>query len=706
MFLNSKKLNRLSAAILLGLFIMLAGGCVFYNTFFNARQAFNEAEKTRKSSRLQGGRIKKDLYQQAIEKSLKVIENYPNSKYYDDALFVLGVSYYYTDKHFIAERRLRELLANYADSKYAPEAELYLAKAKLELKDEKDGMVIFSSIFDTDFDKAYKAEAALALGDYYFRDRDFEQSRLYYRALRDSLGTQEERRLAQRMIADSYFESYQFQEALGGYLQLMGMDPDKNETYHAYYNAALCSFSLMKIETGRDYLRVLSENETYFDSLSVIRLRVAEGYEYEEDIEQAEEIYRSVLEQESKMVVAAEAAYRLGLIYQFEYDDLPKAKLFYDRTVKLSRNSDFGRDALERSSHIGKVEEFSRTLNLDSTTTQEMIDEAAYTQYQLAELYWLNLNKPDSAMVEMQYIIDSFPASVYAPKALIALSQMYSDHKEDSIVAHQLLSDIPRIYPHSDYVPEALDALGLIGTSADTGYAKLYLDRAENFLDDSTMVDSVRFYYQYIADNFPRSKLYPQARFGLIWLTETYSSPGDSSVYYAYTDFIDSFPNSTWADEAQNRIGRVNVLDKKVEDEADTLSIWDDRDDDFPGAFGDEDEDTTKAVDPLEDVYVDPNGERISNIAIEPVEIREEFEYPVEAYRLGWEGDLYFQIFLDFSGEVVDYILKIRCESEDINREASEAVASMTFDPLRVPQEQQEAWMVYRFKVRKPEHIR
>ena len=93
-------------------------------------------------------------------------------------------------------------------------------------------------------------------------------------------------------------------------------------------------------------------------------------------------------------------------------------------------------------------------------------------------------------------------------------------------------------------------------------------------------------------------------------------------------------------------------------------------------------------------------------ITIEPVEIREEFEYPVEAYRTGWEGDLYFQIFLDFSGEVVDYILKIRSESEDINREASEAVESMVFDPLRVPQEQQESWMVYKFQVRKPDHIR
>ncbi len=681
-------------------------GCVYWNTFYNAKKAFGDAEKSRKASRFGRGRINTGLYETAIEKSLKVIENYPNSKYYDDALFVLGVSYYYTEKYVTAERRLRELLANYPDSKYAKESELYLAKAKLSSRDEKAAMDIFEKIFNTNFKKEFKVEAAIALGNFYFDERDYDRSRQYFQAVRDSLGSTEEKKMAQLMIADGYYNDFQSREALGAFLQVLGMKPGPEEKFHALYHAAQASFRLMKIEEGLDYLRTLAEDEVYFDSLSVIKLRIAAGYEYAEDIEQAEQIYSEVFEQEEKKFVAAEAAYQLGLIYQFDYDDLPKAKEYYDQTVKLNRNSEIGQDALARSSDIGKIDTYARTVQLDSSTTQEVIDEAAATQYQLAELYWFSLNKPDSAMLEMQYVVDSFPTSTSAPKAMIALAEMYRDYEGDSTRAREIFQQVPLLYPRSDYVPEALAELGLSGTEADTGYAKIYLDKAEAFLIDEDNVDSARFYYRLIADNFPDSRYNIQAKFSLIWLTETYDSPGDSSVFFAYTDFVDSFPGTDWAREAEIRLAvggpKVKSRQPKPEDAADR----DERiKDDITGEPEEEEEDE-EALTPIEAVYVGPNGEEIKNVAIEPVEIREEFIYPVEAYRLGWEGDLYFQIFLDFSGEVTDYILKIRCESEEINREASKAVASMIFDPMRVPQEQQDSWMVYKFQVRKPDNLR
>ncbi|UCD64799.1 MAG: tetratricopeptide repeat protein [Candidatus Zixiibacteriota bacterium] len=681
-------------------------GCVYYNTFFNARRAFNEAEKSRKAGRFRGGRINQALYQTAIDKSLKVVENYPNSSYYDDALYVLGISYYYTEKYLSSERRLRELLANYTESKYAPECQLYLAKAKLELRDEETAVELFRSIFQSEFKRELRTEAALALGNYHFEEKKYDLAQQYFQAVRDSLGGRRDKKDAQRMIADSYYGDFRFKEALSAYLQMLGMQPDKDEKYHSLFHAGLCSFSLMRIESGLDYFNTLAGDEAYFDSLSVIRLKMAQGYEYDEDIDQAELIYQQVLDEEKKPALAAEAAYRLGLIYQFDYDDLPRAKEYYDETVKLSRSSEFGQDALQRSSDIGKIEDYARTIELDASTTQDMIDKAAETQYQLAELYWFSLNKPDSAFIEMKYVVDSFPSSVVAPKALIAMSQMQRELKGDSSAARRTLELIPRFYAHSDYVPQALQALGLSGTAADTGYAKIYLDRAEAFLADSANVDSAQYYYQYIVDNFPRSQYNLQARFSLIWLQEEYRNPGDSSLIYAYNELVDSFPNTVWANEASRRLVGEMRMTAAEEEKEDTTAAEDEPAFDEELPFRRDEDSTVTATDRLADVYVGPNGEKIVNINIEPIEIREEFEYPVEAYRTAWEGDLYFQILLDFSGEVKDFILKIRSDVDEINLEAEKAVKSMIFDPLRIPQEQQDKWLVYKFEVRKPDHLR
>jgi TolA-binding protein len=692
---------------LLCLTLVTLSGCVYWNTFYNARKAFNEAEKTRKAARFRSGRIKGDLYQMAIDKSMKVIDNYPNSKYYDDALFVLGVSFYYTKRYVAAERRLRELLANYGDSKYAQEAQLYLAKAKLELREEDEAMEIFQTVFNENAPKRFKVEAALALGDYHLNNYDYERAQEYFRPVRDSLGDKYERKAAQRLIADAYYEDFKFRDALGAYLQLLGLKPDKNEKYHSLYQAALCSFMMMQIDDGLNYLTDLAENETYWDSLGVLKLRMAEGYEYREEIAEAEAIYEKILAEEEKKDIAGEAAYRLGLIYQFDYDDLVKAKEYYDKTVKLNRNSEVGKDALQRSSDIGKIETYSRTIKLDSTVTQDMLDEAAATQYQLAELYWFSLNKPDSAMVEMRYVIDSFPKSSFAPKAIVALAQMYEDLLSDTTTARQLLKIVPRNYPNSDYVPEVLEALGLLGTEADTGYAELYLRKAEHFVVDEKNYDSARYYYQYIIDNFEHSKYYEQSAFSLIFIEEEFAPPGDSSIIFAYSDFIDSFPNSTWAGEAENRLVAEVSKSSAVDESADTSSgIRPDIDDESRDIFGGVEQDTTVSEDYRVTAYIGPNGQQLVNITLEPTEIREEFEYPVEAYRTRWEGDLYFQILLDFSGEVVDHILKVRCDVEEINIEAEKTVASMVFDALRIPLEQQDSYLVYKFQVRIPDHLR
>ena len=153
-------------------------------------------------------------------------------------------------------------------------------------------------------------------------------------------------------------------------------------------------------------------------------------------------------------------------------------------------------------------------------------------------------------MVEMQYLVDSFPDSYYAPKAMIALAQMEREYAEDSVAADSILKAMLRRYPDSDFVPEALEALSLSGTAADTGYAALYIGQAEDFLINEDNGDSARVRYQYVVDNFPESKFFVPAKFALVWLDETYDSPGDSSVIHAYQEFADSFPGNEYASAA------------------------------------------------------------------------------------------------------------------------------------------------------------
>jgi tetratricopeptide (TPR) repeat protein len=711
-----RKLRFLLLALLLGT-VGLSAGCVYYNTFYNAKKAFNEAESARKKK---GGRVNTAQYKKAIEKSLKITDNYPHSKYYDDALYVLGVSYYFTEEYLKAERRLRELTIDYSESEYAKDAQLYLAKTKLQLGDMEEAMQLFGNIFESKYSRNYKAEAAIALGDYNFEAGKYEEANKYFQAVRDSLGDENTKKKAQIFIADGYFNTFKFKDALGGYLQVLGMQPDKDEKYHALYRAAICSYRMQRINDGMSYLTDLIDDEMYFDSLGALLLQYAEGYEYDDDLEMAEATYEQVTNTISRKNYVGEAYYDLGLIYQYDYDNLKEAKQFYDKAVENTRGSEIGQLALQRSSAIGKLETFSKTIKVDTAATQEVIDEMAYTQYLLAELYWFDLNKPDSAIYELEYLIDSFSTSYDAPKAMIALSQMYKEYYEDTTKADSLLKAAIFRYPHSDYVPEALSLLGLRGTAADTGYAAYYFSKAEDFLVDMDQVDSALYYFQYIVDHFPDSKFYLHARFNTILTRELYESPGDSSIVLAYEEFIDSFPTSEFAQEAEKRVKYVPQKEKTAPQETtpqDTLFA------EVEAGEGEQQPTTPNNgsnayTDYQQSLYLRPNGDTLALLEEEPTEIIDTFVFPSEAYGMQVEGFyLYFQILLDFSGKVVDYVLKNRSEYDEINTRAEQTVGSMTFDPLAVSKrvndlnlpedpEGRGHWFVYKFLVQKPDFLR
>lgn len=695
---------------------LIGPGCsVYFNTFFNAKKAFNNAEKARKESRRSNAGQRE--YQQAIEKSLKVVERHPNSKYYDDAVYILGVSYFHLEQFSKAERRFRELLADYEESEYVKESRLYLAKTKLRLGDIDDAMVIFAEIFEADYDKKFKAEAAHGLGMYRHEEKEYDLARPYFLAVRDSLGDKISSRESQILVGDGYFEMLQFRDALGAYLQALGMDPATGERYHCLYRVAICSFRLQRINDGMSYLDELIQDELYFDSLGILKLTMAEGYEYDDDLPQAETIYEDVVSTVERPLWQASANYRLGLIYQIDYDQLDKAKEYYDLAAAADRRSEVAGDAIMRSSDIGKLETFARS-PLDSAATPAIIDEAAYTQYLLAELYWFKLDKPDSAMVELQYLIDSFATSYYAPKGMIALAQMMREHRADTVFADSLLKAMLRAYPTSDFAPEALQELGLLGTAADTGYAAVYIARAETFLVDSANSDSARVYYQYVVDNFPESKYFVPARFAQIWLDETYYSPGDSSVIYAYQEFADSFPGNEYAVLARQRLGSATAPMADIAREQETGSDRkDDADDDF-GAISSAREMDSIYADPVLALYWRPNGDTLIDIRLEPIETLVDFEFPVEA-AMGSQYDwqLYFQILVDFSGRVIDYILKIPSGVELIDERVLETVESMTFDAMAVSNRVVDAdmsakkdgdgyWFVYMYTVTKPEYLR
>ena len=90
--------------------LLLVQGCAYFNTFYNAQEHYKDAEKIRIENfgnQLPSRAIQE--YQKAIEKSQKVLTEYGDSKYVNDALLLKGKSHFFKREYDSAKEAFDKL---------------------------------------------------------------------------------------------------------------------------------------------------------------------------------------------------------------------------------------------------------------------------------------------------------------------------------------------------------------------------------------------------------------------------------------------------------------------------------------------------------------------------------------------------------------------------------------------------------------------
>ncbi len=714
---SASSVRRISALLIALTLISSLSGCVYFNTFYNARKNFNEAESERKNSLAKGGkpRVNRSKYKIAIEKSSVVLEKHPDSKYYDDALYMIGVSYYWTTEYLKSQRKFRELLANFEESDYTIRSRLYLAKCKLALDERAEAIIIFQNLLETVDDDKIRTEAAFAIGDFYFDATEYEKANIYYEALIDSLAsTDVGRRKGRLRVAEGYFARFSIPAAKDNFLAVLDMNPTLEEEYVANFRAGECSYLLQDIIGGLERFELLADDTRFYDSIGSVRLQIARGYELDDDMELALEEYENISVESEASPAAGAALYNLGLIYQFDLEDFDKSLEYYEQAKKKGRTRNpFYDESVRRAADIAKLATFKEGTALDTAATQEQIDQAAQAQLRLGELFLFDLNQPDSAVSAFQYAIDSLPNAYYTPRALLSLALTQRDYLEDTTSYDSLMQEFLVRYPKSDYYADALEILGLVGTEADTGYAGSYFAKAEHWLIEESNLDSAMKYYEFVADSFPQSKVSTKARFTLIWLDDKYNEQEtDSTIYFAYGDLADLYPNDDYGKLA----GQISSYSPKQQ-----IAPTANGD---SATFADLDQDSLELAAAVREsqesfVSVDTSlSQELRFYVREGRQLRDaqsrprannplDFIYPVSAASQPDFFDLYFQVQIDFDGLVMDSKLMNPTQFSELNRLIKEQVDNFVFSSSKWGDlGRGDGWFVYKYRVTKPEYLR
>lgn len=318
----------------------------YYNTFHNAEDAFQAGIESLESSnapidrsrflpvfvppdRVGGGQE----FGRAIRKSADILRNHPNSKWVDDALLLIGKSYFYQQNYVGAAQKFREAIA--LESQLEGEARFWLARALIGAGNDQAAAEHFRSSLDEGGAYGRWTDMMqLARGELLARQ---EQWAAAAAALEGGLAGDPDDRPAARAA----FLLGQVQEQVGAHEAAVRAFERVNEDYQPRYELAFAArISALRVagvhgdtEDALRRLQRMERDDKNFEKRAELTLLRGQLYRAMGRSREAQETFRALLydeDQQAARAIRGQVHYALGTLYQKAYDDFSAAAAHYD----------------------------------------------------------------------------------------------------------------------------------------------------------------------------------------------------------------------------------------------------------------------------------------------------------------------------------------------------------------------------------------
>lgn len=409
------------------------GGCAYFNTFYNAEMFYREGMRLKSQGPASTAGAKFD---QVIEKSALVIDRWPKSRWVDDALFLIGRSYYEKNDYKRAVSYFERLALLFPGSPFVPQAELYRGLALL-----RDGEVGRARVVLDEVKNRYPKLVEVVV--FHTAVNDLEQGEI--REGVDALVAFVRRhprspylKEAVSRIAEGKMQLAEYGEAEKWFQRYVEIEPLARRRADAQMEIVRCRLEQGK---GDDAVRMVEEARGKYPDLDeALNLLLGKAYFLLKKNEEAVSVLSQV---RGNNAVGAEAAFLLGRYFEGK-KDFNRAKVYYDSARLRRADSEQGVLATKRLALLRALEE-------DSTGSRD----SAEVKFLLAEVHNLNLEDYETALSLYQAVYDSFPKSAWAPKALFARAWIMLYKKVDTTAACIELNKIVESYSDTEYATEA-----------------------------------------------------------------------------------------------------------------------------------------------------------------------------------------------------------------------------------------------------------
>ncbi len=339
----------------------------YYNTFYNARKAFDAGEEALQQSEGQidrsrfisifpatqsGAATTSTQFEQAIEKSADLLRERPDSKWADDALLLIGKAYFYENNVVGAEGKFRETIETALEREQpelADEARFWLGRTLVAgERYEEATAVLEEGLSRPEIRSKWRSKMLLAIGELYVQQRRWPDAA---EALRAGIPETKENELsgrAQFLLGQVLEADGRYEEAASAYAGVAGHRPVYELAYAAQLSEALVlGTDGVDVEQALELVRRMRRDDKNFQNRAEVELAYTRLLAASEQLDEADERFNRLLYDEEfrSSNVRGEAYYRYAEFFRDKANDYVRAAAYFD-TAATNVRVEPGREEL------------------------------------------------------------------------------------------------------------------------------------------------------------------------------------------------------------------------------------------------------------------------------------------------------------------------------------------------------------------------
>jgi TolA-binding protein len=557
----------------------------YFNAYYNARKLFSEAEDEIRTAQLamrgkevagaaapgipSTARSKLTL---AIDKCSNILAFHPSGSLVDNALFMVGKSFFYLGEFLKAERKFAELQSQYPNSDLIPDAQFWYARCQERLNKLPETLQACDSLISEsrkvndrqrEVDaELLKAKALRRLGD---PGRAVEALLV---ALDRSPGDDVTAQL-HIALGDAYASDGQDEKAVAEYVAAAELTDDLYEGYYAKFQAAIALRHLAQNDRSRQILEVMAADFRYREWLPSITFEKGLTLVAAGRTDDAVDAFRMVDTSIVRTDYSPRSAFELGRLNERVLLNYAEAKRYYGRVVTnpspriideakrkfaaLTKYLETTRKLFEQDSLWQAVHDTTAPpvkpaeVKMPTAVDPDMQDEAieivrdttkrapaaiaitnpdslrrarmAWKQ-DLGDLFYSELEVADSAVYWYLGSMKEGTDSVRTPRVLYILGELARSNPDKGYIpAEERYRELIKRYPGTEYARAARRLLGERVSVTTTDPAELLYREAEGLIDSGNHLAAADRFRR-LASRYPGSPFAAKAEYAVAWLLE------------------------------------------------------------------------------------------------------------------------------------------------------------------------------------------